>query len=48
MPITKNEDGTINCIPPWTLKEFLDVSGLEFFQDLNTGTFIVSQPEETT
>ena len=25
MPVTKNEDGTVNCEPPWGFTELLEV-----------------------
>ena len=32
MPVELNEDGTVNCIPPWSLAELLDAMGYEFSQ----------------
>lgn len=32
MPVEMNEDGTVNCTPPWSLREFLEETGFEFRQ----------------
>jgi len=45
MPVEINEDGTVNCIPPWSLIELLEVTGYEFRQGEN-GIIVVTRPQK--
>ena len=38
MPVEVNEDGTVNCTPPWSLQELLEKTGY-YFRD--EGGYIV-------
>ena len=46
MPVEMNENGTVNCIPPWSLTEFLEVTGFRFGQGKD-GIIITTKFEET-